>query len=251
MSAQEGVIEITEYRLVLVLPESRKILTISDADGYHLPSVSIPQWTRPAKQLQDAIRNVWKLNVIILDFLRGFPFCALAEVVAASQGTDLKTVSLEQLPINELSEQQLAQVAATIAADSCGCSPFCRIGWTDEAIAWLESETAKTLSSKRDIEQYNAGGSFALIRFRMADGWDYWMKATGHPNEHEPSITALLSKLCGGYLPEFISSKPSWNAWLMPGEAKQIPEIPGEPSALLELLKDAVESMAKLQMQCI
>ena len=69
-------------------------------------------------------------------------------------------------------------------------------------------KTGRKVTSKSDIKQLNAGGSFALIRFRMWNGQDYWLKATGKPNAHEFSITLLLSKLCGDYLPE-VSSLPN------------------------------------------
>lgn len=249
MPVQEAIVETTEYRLILVLPESRKILAISDVDGYRLPSVSIPQWTRPAEQLREAIHAAWKLRVLILDFFHGSPLCAVAEVLVPGQPIDLKAVPLEQLQTSELSEQQRAQIASILAGDSHASSPFSRVGWIDEAITWLESETGRKLSSKRDIEQYNAGGSFALVRFRMEDDWNYWLKATGLPNAHELSITTLLSKLCGGYLPELISSKPAWNAWLMSGEGRSVTEIPTVPFQVFTLLEDAVECMAKLQMK--
>jgi hypothetical protein len=249
MPVQETIVETTEYRLVLVLPESRKILAIGDVDGYRLPSISVPQWTRPAEQLREAIHTAWKLSVLILDFFHGSPFCAIAEVLVPSQSTDLKAVSFEQLQTPELSERQLAQIASILAGDSQVSSPFARVGWIEEATKWLETETGRKLSSKRDIEQYNAGGGFALVRFHTEDDRDYWLKATGDPNAHELSITTFLSKLCGRYLPELISSKPEWNAWLMSGEATCVTEIPTAPFQLFTLLEDAVECMAKLQIK--
>jgi hypothetical protein len=249
MSVREIIVETTGYRLVLVLPKSSRILALSGPHGYRLPSVSIPQWARPAKQLCDVILTTWKLSVIILDFLRAEPFCAIAEVIMSGPLEALEAIALEQLQSSELSEQMLVQIESILANDCHTRGPFSRLGWIDEAIAWLESETGEILSSKRDIEQYNAGGSSALIKFKMENYREYWMKATGQPNVHELSITKLLSKLCRDFLPEFISSKSSWNAWLMVGEARLVSQIPGEPLALFELLKNAVESMAKLQRQ--
>jgi Phosphotransferase enzyme family len=249
MPAQETMVETTEYRLVLVLPESRKILAISDVDGYRLPLIGVPQWTRPAEQLRVAVQTAWKLSVLILDFFDGPPLCAVAEVLVPSESVGFKAVSLEQLQISELSEQQRAQIASILSGNAPATSPFFRVGWIDEAIAWLESETGRKLLSKHDIEQYNGGDSFALVRFHMEDDRDYWLKATGEPNVHEFSITTLLSKLCGSYLPELISSKPEWNAWLMSGEAACVTEVPTAPSQLFTLLEDAVRSMAKLQIQ--
>jgi len=248
MPVEEAMVETTEYRLVLVLPESRNVLAISDVDGYRLPSISIPQWARPAEKLQKAIHVAWKLNVLILDFFHGSPLCAVAEILVPGQPIGFKAVSLKQLLISELSEQQRAQIASILADASHASSPFSRVGWIDEAITWLEAETGRKLSSKSDIKQYNAGGAFALVRFRVENDGDYWLKATGEPNAHELSITTFLAKLCGSYLPELISSKPAWNAWLMSGEAASVTEIPTSPFQLFTLLEDVVECMAKLQM---
>lgn len=249
MAVRETIIECTEYRLVLVQPESRRILVMGHVDGNRLPSVSIPQGTRPAEQLQEAIHAAWKLRVLVLDFFEGSPRCALAEVLVSCQPTCLKAVSLEQVQIFELSEQQRVQIGLILAGDCQAKSPFSRIGWIDQAITWLEGETGRKLSSKHEIRQYNAGASFVLVRFRMENDRDYWLKATGQPNAHELSITVLLSKLCGSFLPELISSKPAWNAWLMSGEGRGVTEIPTAPIGAFTLLEDAVECMAKLQMK--
>jgi RIO1 family len=251
MLLQESLVETTEYRLALVLPQSREVLAIVNVDGsYVLPSINIPQWTRPAEQLQKAIRMAWKLHVILLDFLRSSeeqPICAVAEVLASHETTDLKAVGIAKLSSAVLGEQQRAQLKSILAGGSDGSGFFSQIGWIDEAITWLESETGKQLSSKREIEQYNAGGGFALVRLHMEDDAHYWLKATGEPNAHEFSVTAVLSVLCGDCLPEIVAAKPRWNAWLMAESAKPVATMPTHPMELLTLLKDAVECMADLQ----
>jgi Phosphotransferase enzyme family len=249
MPVQETIVETTEYRLLLLLPESRKILVVSGVDGYRLPSIGVPQWTRHADQLRRAIQMTWKLCVFVLDFLPGLPPCAVVEVFDQGQFPDLRAVSLETLQTSELTEEQRAQIASILGDDTHAQSPFTRVGWIYEAIAWLESETGRKLSSMRDIEQCNAGSGFALVRFRTEDECAFWLKATGEPNIHERSITTLLSKLCGRCLPELISSKPEWNAWLMSGEATCLEEIPTGAAQLLTLLKGAVECMAELQIK--
>lgn len=248
MPVQEPIVEMTTYRLVLVLPDSRKLLVIDDFDGDRLPSIAIPQWTRPAEQLQKAIHAVWKLHVLLLEFLQGHPLCAVAEVLVPGGIAGFKPIPLRQLATSELSEQQRAQIASILDDDSQASGPFSRVGWINEAIAWLESETGRRLSSKSDIEQYNAGGAFALVRFRMEDDRDCWMKATGEPNSHEPSITRLLRTIGGNYLPEIISSRPAWNAWLMRGEAAGAEKHFAQPLRISTLM-DAVESMAGLQVK--
>jgi hypothetical protein len=252
MSVQEIIVETVEYRLILLLPESRKILAISDVDGYRLPSVTIPQWTRPAQQLQEAVLGAWGLPILILDlFFQDSSHCAVAEALAPAESRGLKPVLFEQIQTSELPEAQRAQISSLLAGNLTAISPLSHLGWIDQAIAWVEAETGRKLSSKRYIEQYNAGGGFSLIRFCMEDGRKYWLKATAEPNAHEPSITAFLSKLCGSYLPEFVSSKPEWNAWLMSGDATCVKAIPSDPLELFPLLEDAVESMAKLQMKTL
>jgi hypothetical protein len=252
MAVQESLIETAEYRLVLVVPASRKILAISESDGYRLPSVRIPQWTRPAEQFQKAIRAAWGMHAVVLDFLpasESSAACVVAEVLVSNENSELKSITVTQLPPIALEEQQRAHLEGMLAGGANANSPFSRVGWIDEAIVWVESETGRKLSSKSRIEQYNAGGAFSLVRFHTEDDWDYWLKATGEPNVHEPSITALLSRLCGDCLPEIISSRPAWNAWLMSGEGSSMDEMPSEPFQLFTMLEDAVESMAELQMK--
>ena len=252
MPVQKTIAETTQYRLILVLPESHKVLAISDPSGYRLPSVSIPPWTRPAAQLQKAILAIWRLHAIILDFLapsEECPLCAVAEILPSAKVLELKPVPLERIRAPQISGQQHAQLTAMLSGCSNISNPFSRIGWINEAITWLESETGRTLSSKSAIEQFNAGDSFALVKFHMEDDRDYWLKATGEPNAHEPSITKCLSKLGGDYLPEMISFRPEWNAWLMSGEAWRVDEMPNDPFQLHTLIRDAVESMARLQMK--
>jgi hypothetical protein len=252
MPVKETIVETTEYRLILVLPESLKILATSDVEGYRLPSVAIPQWIRPAQQLQKAVLTIWRLPILVIDlFLQDSSYCAVAEALAPAESTGLKTVLFEQIQTSELSGRQRAQIASILASDGIANNPISHLGWIDEAIAWVEAETGRKLSSKHDIEQYNAGGGFALFRFHTEDGRKYWLKATGEQNAHELSITTLLSKLCGSYLPRFISSKPEWNAWLMSGDATCVKVLPTTPFELFTLLEDAVECMARLQIKTI
>jgi hypothetical protein len=252
MPTQDTTIEMTEYQVILVQPASRKILVIDADDGYQFPRVSILPWTRPAQQLQKAIAAAWNIHVILLDFLAiwgGTPFSVVAEILMTEAWVGLKPVALSQIHHAELSEQQREQLVSMLGENSNGHTPLSQVGWINEAIAWMESSTRKKLSSKRDIEQFSAGGGFALMRLHTTDNWNFWLKAAAGANTHELSITTYLSKLGTGYLPELISTKPAWNAWLMSGEAIQIPEIPIGPLELFRLLEDAVESMAELQMR--
>ena len=249
MTLEETNLETIEYRLVLVHPDSRNILALDAVGAYRLPTVRIPQWARPAVQLRDMAKNTWGLHILVLDMLLdgASAYCAIAELLLAEGGSELKAVSLDMIETSELTEEQRLRIAMLLSDNTKHF--FSTIGWLDQATLWLESETGRKLKSKKDIEQYNAGGGFSLVCFHTEDEWSYWLKATGEPNAHELAITRLLSQLGGDYLPEMISSRSAWNAWLMSGEANPIRELPSNPPDFFRLLEDAVESMAELQMR--
>jgi hypothetical protein len=252
MPAEATFEETVEYLVALVLPESREVLAIRDLDGYRLPAVDIATWSRPAEQLQQAIKARWGVSGIVLDFLQSLDrpqACAVVEVLVPNRQCELQPIEVSELYISAIDEQLREHLMSVLAGGRRSGGAFSQIGWIDEAILWLESETGRKVSSKHTIDQYNAGDGFSLVRFRTQDGRDYWLKATGVPNAHEPEITRVLSDLCGGYLPEFLSFRSEWNAWLMSGEATALTEWPQEPFQLVTLLESAVESMAQLQLR--
>jgi hypothetical protein len=252
MPTGEMLMETVEYLVALVLPESRKVLAIRDLDGYRLPAVDIATWSRPAEQLLQAIKARWGVSGIVLDFLQSLDrpqACVVVEVIVPNSECELQPIEVSELYVSALDEQWREQLISALAGGRRSGGAFSQVGWIDEAILWLESETGRKIASRQSIDQYNAGDGFTLVHFRMQDGRDYWLKATGVPNEHEPEITRVLSDLCGDYLPEFISFRSEWNAWLMSGEATALAEWPQEPFQLFTLLESAVESMAQLQLR--
>ncbi|GGG86582.1 hypothetical protein GCM10011585_33180 [Edaphobacter dinghuensis] len=126
-------------------------------------------------------------------------------------------------------------------------TPFARLGWIDEAVAWLHASTRDRISSKKDIRQYNAGADLALIRIRVEDGSGYWLKATGEPNKHERTITEYLYRECHEYIPRLVASRSDWNAWLMLEEGKMLPSPPYSSIESLTELRQAVTSMCEVQ----
>jgi hypothetical protein len=250
MEIEDDASEMTEYRLVLVQPVSHTVLILDAKGRGWLPRVRIPRRTRSAEQLGRAIKAVWGVDVFLLDFLTSqgtFSTLAIAELIGPNTSNTLTPVELDSIPMEEIPGPERDHLADVLAGRTG--SPFSRIGWIEEAVAWLESTTQKRLLSKSSIHQLNAGGSFALVRFQTEDSQPYWLKAAGQPNTHEMSLTLLLSELCGDYLPTVISSKPSWNAWLASEEATRIAELPTDPGKLCPLLESAVISMAHLQIR--
>lgn len=245
-------IDTNEYRVLLIEPASRTVCAMQRGGEYRLIRVTVAQNKRLARQLQETLREVWGLGVLILDYMTtedSVSPCAVAELLHGEVPAGFKGIQSEQLPSDELSEQERALVLAMLDGDTK--SRFGGIGWIDEAIAWVEISTGKRVSSKPDVDQYNAGEAFNLIRLRIETGCDYWLKATGVPNMHERRVTSLLSKLCRGCVPEVVAERPDWNAWLMRDNGDHIAALPPEASGVVRFLEDAVESLAELQMRAV
>lgn len=249
MSTQHLILEQTDYRLILVLPDAGGVLASYDGTSYRLPHVKIPRWTRPAEELQKAIQGAWGLHVIILDFPpspEGSPLCVVAQVLSCHDPDALTATSLDELHASDISEQQRVMVQALLAGDIGERGPFSRIAWIDEAVEWIGSEVPGSVVLTDDIQQYNASGTFALVRFPMRDGSAYWLKATGAPNTHEFAVTTALSELCPEYLSPLIATRSDWNAWLVK-EAGH----PLAPTSNSFALEQAVVSLAGLQKRTV
>jgi hypothetical protein len=230
------------FRAVIIQPGSQAILALESEGRYCLPPITIAQGTRPAHQLQREIRTAWGLNVFVLDILTdGDARLVGAELLTPGMSSELKAVMLDQIASCELPEKERQErdlLLAGLHRHPCSC-----VGWIEEAIGWTESATGRTFSSKKHMEQFNAGGGFALLRLRSNDGCCYWIKATGEPNRHELSITSCLSALCPDFLPTLVATKKEWNAWLTEDAGYPL----RDPSP--DLLVNGARSFALLQQQ--
>jgi hypothetical protein len=245
MATAANTFETVEYRIVLVRPDSNDILALHVADRYCLPRVRISQWTRQAQQLRRAIKAAWGVDVVILRSAKSGDNCGpcvVAELLTPSAASDLKRVTLSGIESSELTEDERLDVELTLAGKSKG--PFSRVGWINEALVWIEKASGKKCSSKRNIEQLNAGGEWALLHVRSDDGSDYWLKATGKPNVHELSITSRLSELCPNLLPKLVATRDDWNAWLSEDAGKPLADAP-----TAEAFVCATKTFASLQLQ--
>ncbi|WP_420237172.1 phosphotransferase family protein [Telmatobacter bradus] len=247
MAATATIVETVEYRLVLIQPASGAVLAVDAIDGCRLPRVSIPQWTRPAQQLRKVIRATWGAETLILDIFRmndGSTSCVAAELLDGRIPLTLRAVELDHILNSELVEAEYSALVSLLYGK--GKNPLSRIGWIDEAIAWIEETTGRTISSRNDIEQFNVGGAFALLRFHTEDDHAYWLKATGAPNDHEFAFTVCLSELCPNSLPPLIAKKKDWNAWLTAEAGTPLCDPPSKES-----LVGAAEGFASLQLRTV
>jgi hypothetical protein len=210
----EPVLGTQEYRVVLLQSKSRSVLALAAGDSFHLPRISVPSMTRPARELQKAIRVTWGIEAFVIDICaepHGASPCAVAEVRPSINSSGLEEVVLGRIPNSELTGEERRACEALLEGEST--TPIARIGWVDEALGWVTSVTGKSFSTEK-TEQVNAGGGYALIRLLSDDGRVYWLKSTGVPNKHELSMTACLSGLCPEFLPKLVAIRSDWNAWL-------------------------------------
>ena len=239
-----------EYRVVLVDPRSRRILVRKEGHAFQLLRVSILAGTRVARQLRTELQRQWGIGVVILDFLSvsdGSTPCVVAEILTTNNPVHFPAVRVVEISNDELSDQERIHLLRILGDEAT--SPFCRIGWMEEAIAWVEFATGQRLCRETGVEQHNAGGAFTLLHLSMEGGQSYWLKATGVPNTHERQMTRLLSTLCPPCLPGIVAEKLEWNAWLMTGEGWGLNSLPTDPNDLIRLLGPAAQSLAELQIE--
>ncbi len=244
MPAHDITPEKNEYRLVLLPSRTHAVLMQQDDDGLSLPRLAIPDGTRPAEQLQSAIRKNWNLRAIVLDFLaigsKSTP-CAVVEILNPVPDTSLLEASIDKIADKDLVPEERGIVEAILAGDVDRRGPFSRVGWVQDAMEWMQSAIGRDVAFTGEIRQLNASGNFALARFATQSGPAYWLKATGQPNTHEFQITRLLAELSPGCIPRRVAEREDWNCWLM--------EEAGRPreSWTLTTLEQAVRAMAHLQ----
>lgn len=232
------------YRLVLVVPDSGNVLAELDGDDLRLPRIAVPRWTRPARYIQHTVHTLWNATVVILDFLNGCPgppLC-IAELLSARVPELLLAVPLDALEVSELTLQERETLREICSGHSANRGPFSRTGWISEVMAWIQQSTHYKLPFTGEIEQHNAGGSFALVRLALQNGAAYWLKAVGAPNLHEFSITTTLAGLCPEYLPAVVATHRKWSAWVM----EEAGTAAGQ-SSNADFLESAVIAMAELQ----
>jgi hypothetical protein len=248
MPLHDNALENNEYRLALVGSGSHALWAENVGEMLRLPRVTIPRWTRPAEQLQQAIETSWSIRSIILDILPGkkdsAPY-AVAEVLSSESPSGLATVNINDIAEDEMASEEREVVEAILAGDRGPNAPFSCVGWIKDAMEWMNAEVGHDNAFTGQVRQYNASASFALLRITTHIGPTYWLKATGVPNAHEFQITKLLSELCPEFLPQRVAERRDWNAWLMEDAGSSL------DFWTLPALEQAVSSMAALQKRTI
>ncbi|WP_158822477.1 phosphotransferase [Granulicella sp. S156] len=239
-----------EFRVALVLPWSRMVLVDKHGETNRLPRISIPKQFRVAEQLTGVLQAIWAVRLIVLDLLpksEELPSCAVIEVRGLESRVlpeGLMAVSVEDVTAQDLTQLERSTVRSILAGDPQDRGPFSRVGWIEEAQAWIrESVVDRDVEFNGNIQQLSAGRSSALVCFETMDGPTYWLKATSGRNTHELSTTRLLSRYCPQCLPPFIAARADWNAW--------ITEEAGQPlydALSFNAFEQATHCLAELQL---
>ena len=224
-------------------------MAIRESDEFHLPRVRIPKWTRPAEEINDAVREKWQLTSLVLTVLDkkdASPACSIAEVMPTPNGDlspELELCSIESIDARDLDGEERKSLCDIVAGRSSICGPFRRMGWLKEAQDWIKGYVPSFVDFSRDFRQYNASDTFALLRLSTTSGRSYWLKATGEPNKHEFPVTIALARLFPQYLPTLVTMRDDWNAWVMEDAGTTLGDTQN-----LEILTSAVEALADLQL---
>jgi hypothetical protein len=239
------------YRLAFVLPESRRLLAIEADGAYEFPTVDIPLWRRPAEQLTQVIEERWRIATVVLDVIadESMPTpCAIIEV--RSPAWSFTKACFQVVGVNEpghssLAASERATIQSILTGEDAGRGPFSRIGWVEEAQAWIRNSIPdREVAFTGQLRQLNAGGEFCLIRFSTVCNPAVWLKAVGAPNTQEFGITAFLADTCPQYLPPIVAMREDWHAWAMEEVAS-----PLNSSSRLRDLEQAARKLAHLQIE--
>jgi len=156
----------------------------------------------------------------------------------------LTAASIDELSDAEVDVEERSVVYEILAGNPGVRGPFSRVGWIQEAKEWLRTEVGRTDAFTGDICQFNASGTFALVRFGTREVPAYWLKATGKPNEREFTITATLSKYFPRFLPPLVATRNDWNAWVTEDAGQPLNECLTFPA-----IEEAVLALTELQRQ--
>jgi hypothetical protein len=239
-------LETSEYLLAQVLPRTGQVLCELNLGNTTLPRIRIMKWRRAAKEITSFIKKKWTTNTILLDVLMtsaGVP-CAVTEVLGGDhcQEQQFYPADIDNIDDEALDAGTLRTLKSIRDGEITCRGPFSRIGWIEEVEAWVAASLGRaTRTINGDIDQYNASGHFALVRFSESYGASVWFKAVGVPNQHEYDVTSTIAECVGEYLPTILAMRSDWSAWLMKDEGRDLDPCNDEQ------VEKAVDGLAKLQ----
>src|ERR1700744_5215873 len=101
MSVALSAVERIEYRLALIQPSSRAVLTwVDPQNAQRLPRLCIPMNVRVTPYLHQAIHATWDLRGVVLDYLPSEvdgSRCAIVELLLENIPASLRPMVLDQV----------------------------------------------------------------------------------------------------------------------------------------------------------
>jgi hypothetical protein len=238
-----------QCRLALLAPEGRGVLAIRNGPTVRLPRIHIARFARSAQQITVAVRELFQLDSIVLEFLQEAstePRCAVAEILSdigdlSHQGLSLVDISL--IHGTDLSDGECKALLAIAEGNGGNRAPLSRVGWLAEARSWIRANAgSRPCNFTGRLTQFNGGGNFCLLRLETSSGPALWLKAVGEPNLHEYDTTMYLADVQPRYLPPILCSRSDWHAWVMEEVGADL-----EGTAHFAACARAVEALARLQ----
>jgi hypothetical protein len=227
-----------ETKLV-VLSRDRQILAEVTGNGYRLPFITVPRFTRVAYAATLAAHEKYGVLLFIILSVHqhrednahfGIEEQVLVgrfQLADAELSTHLKWLNYDQR-VGQLDRADQAALDSalsefTLFDSGKRYSSFGKYCWLDELRAWC-LPTLETLGLRETgIQQWNADPWFSLLQIKadsitkgdVANQRTLWFKAVGEPNIHEFTVTLALASKCPQSSPKIVATKPEWNGWLM------------------------------------
>jgi phosphotransferase family enzyme len=247
------------YRLIVLDPAGTAVLLEPKGSEYQLPKVEIQQFTRPAKEVTEILRESWNMSSIFLfsgvldESLNGSYFAVLESqdgLQRSPHGLSWCTIhhALSK-PLISGREQQAVESSYQKATGRILANhrePFCMVGWMRELEDWIRDVLVPNDIELKDFEQLNGCETFSLIRFATTRQ-PVWFKAVGEPNLHEYGISLALARLLPDFVPTILGTKPEWHGWLMSDGGGATLAETLDPSPWLT----AITTLAELQISSI
>jgi phosphotransferase family enzyme len=211
------------FRILLYRKNGDELLLEQHDQGFALPSILVPRYTRVAQHIAEAIRREWNFQTVCLfpigDRTSPTYVVELCDEISTPP-TDRRWLPASSLVGSEFRAEydfhliELATKRFEHYLQDKAAGPFARIGWIRDLISWIEaSATPFGLHLIGRFQQFNAGSTFSLVRFET-DGPALWFKAVGEPNLREYAITLAIANYFSPFVPQIITTRKDWNGWL-------------------------------------
>ncbi len=222
--------ETDAWRILLFARNGAEVLILKRPLGLGLPVLHIPRHQRVASALNLEAKRTWDLETVcVAPFSISHPDRASGAVhyhiVEALGSKDLRRIAPKTMTVAALKADAFLDVRDYLAIRRAmkldtsdflpgQMGPFSECGAFQHISSWID-EQLEPLGRRRDgtFHQLHANESFALVRFGTREG-AVWFKATGTPNQRELAITQRLAALFPRFMPQIVSLRGDWNAWL-------------------------------------